>query len=316
MLRRLLCALMLSSSFAAAQGFHLNMDSRQQAPLQVTFTSDPVPYRLVWDFGDGTTGEGQKIVHTYYQPGTYTFRVEMYQPNGELHSSGEGQLTVKSAGKEKANLVVLLGKNQVQLSSVGSVIYTQSKPQFTLDGRKVGSGPFTLGSGVHLAGVTIQGAGGPTERWVRFRMGDYTTSEAFVAEVLRLTNQARANGYNCDTGREGGRGLPPLTLDAQLGKAALSQSAAMALHNYFDHISGMDGSTPAQRIEAAGVEAKASAENIAVGQKTPAQVVQGWLRSHGHCVNIMGNYTFIGIAYVNLPNTTYKHYWTQVFARR
>jgi len=45
-----------------------------QAPLTVFFvdssSGDPSDWR--WDFGDGSTGEGRQIMHTYLQPGKYT----------------------------------------------------------------------------------------------------------------------------------------------------------------------------------------------------------------------------------------------------
>ena len=69
-----------------------------------------------------------------------------------------------------------------------------------------------------------------------------------------------------------------------------------------------------RRVQAAGMAPAATAENIAAGHETPAQVVDGWLRSPGHCRNIMGAYSLIGLSYVNRPGTTYVRYWTQVFA--
>ncbi|PJI51521.1 hypothetical protein CTI14_58765, partial [Methylobacterium radiotolerans] len=42
------------------------------------------------------------------------------------------------------------------------------------------------------------------------------------------------------------------------------------------------------------------AENIAAGQETPQEVVTGWLRSPGHCKNIMGDFTRIGLSFMAL----------------
>lgn len=43
-------------------------------PLVVTFTdtSTNSPTGWTWDFGDGTTGSGKTVTHTYADPGTYT----------------------------------------------------------------------------------------------------------------------------------------------------------------------------------------------------------------------------------------------------
>jgi uncharacterized protein YkwD len=67
-------------------------------------------------------------------------------------------------------------------------------------------------------------------------------------------------------------------------------------------------------VQVTGLRVRASGENIAGGQQTPQEVVDAWLRSPGHCRNIMGDFTHLGVSYVNRPGTTYVNYWTQVFA--
>jgi len=55
-------------------------------------------------------------------------------------------------------------------------------------------------------------------------------------------------------------------------------------------------------------------ENIAAGQTTPEQVIQGWLDSDGHCANIMNaNFEEMGVALAT-NSGIYGIYWTQVFA--
>jgi uncharacterized protein YkwD len=55
-------------------------------------------------------------------------------------------------------------------------------------------------------------------------------------------------------------------------------------------------------------------ENIAAGQPTPAEVVDGWMHSPGHCRNIMDpDYHVIGIGYAYDASSSYGHYWTQDF---
>lgn len=56
---------------------------------------------------------------------------------------------------------------------------------------------------------------------------------------------------------------------------------------------------------------------IAAGYTTPAAVVNGWMMSPGHCMNIMsGNFKEIGVGYAYNSMSSYKHYWTQDFGRR
>ncbi|WP_229790164.1 CAP domain-containing protein [Deinococcus humi] len=81
--------------------------------------------------------------------------------------------------------------------------------------------------------------------------------------------------------------------------------------DYFDHISALDGSTPHQRVKAAGAQPGAVAENIACGQESPQEVVDGWLHPSGHCRNIMGDFSLIGLSAVGGGEGPY---WTQVFA--
>ncbi|MFC4529565.1 CAP domain-containing protein [Sphaerisporangium dianthi] len=94
-------------------------------------------------------------------------------------------------------------------------------------------------------------------------------------EVARLTNVARQE-----------EGCGPLRIDEHLRAAARGHSDDMAAKKYFDHTSA-DGRSPWDRIKAAGYNSSAFAENIARGQATPAEVVQGWLKSPGHRANIM-----------------------------
>ncbi|MBB5295886.1 CAP domain-containing protein [Deinococcus metallilatus] len=294
-------------------GYSMNQDRR--APLTVAFTAQaPAEYRVTWDFGDGSGGSGASVTHTYYHAGTYTLRAQLFDGRGQLRSSASGAVTVLSGGPEHAEVVVLLGRGEVRLSAAGSVVYRPSTPSFTLNGRPVGTGPVQITAGEYRASVHLPGESGALEDSVNFRIAPLAGSVPFETEVLRLTNQARARGWNCTTQREGGPALPPLTRDPQLEIAALAQSAGMALGGYFDHKSAVDGSTPAQRVEATGARVRASGENIAAGQATPEEVVQGWLHSPGHCHNIMGDFQRIGISYVNRPDSPYGRYWTQVFA--
>nr|WP_184030275.1 CAP domain-containing protein [Deinococcus budaensis] len=315
----------LGACAAQPVNFQVNfsMNETRRAPLTVTFRAQaPAEYRVVWSFGDGREGQGAATAHTYYRPGRYTVQAQLLDERGRVRSTATGEVQVESSGPERAALVVLLGRGEVRLSAAGSVAYRPGTPSFTLDGRAAGSGsgpglatgPLPLTAGEHRASVRLPGEGGPLERSVEFRAAALPGSVPFETEVLRLTNQARAEGWNCATLRAGGPARPPLSRQPQLEVAALAQSAGMALHGYFDHRSGLDGSTPAQRVEASGLEVRSSAENIAAGQTTPGAVVDAWLRSPGHCRNIMGDFTRIGVAYVHRPETPYRHYWTQVFA--
>ena len=56
------------------------------------------------------------------------------------------------------------------------------------------------------------------------------------------------------------------------------------------------------------------AENVASGQRSAKEVVEGWMNSEGHRANILqGNYTEIGIGVAKAANGAL--YYTQVFAK-
>ena len=65
----------------------------------------------------------------------------------------------------------------------------------------------------------------------------------------------------------------------------------------------------------AGYKWRTIGENIASGQRTAQEAVQGWLDSPGHCANIMNAaFAEMGVGYaVNPARGTL--YWTQVLAR-
>jgi hypothetical protein len=55
------------------------------APLIVSFSvnaSDP-QIRVIWDFGDGTTGSGTRIKHVYTYPGEYSAGIRWTLPGGK-----------------------------------------------------------------------------------------------------------------------------------------------------------------------------------------------------------------------------------------
>jgi uncharacterized protein YkwD len=126
---------------------------------------------------------------------------------------------------------------------------------------------------------------------------DWNTAWAdFEAEVLVLTNEARARGADC--GEEGMfNATTPLTMNPILRCSARLHSADMGEQEYFDH-ENLDMLDPFDRMMEAGYVGMAMGENIAMGQQTPDEVVAGWIDSDGHCANIMSPlFTELGVGY-------------------
>ena len=110
-------------------------------------------------------------------------------------------------------------------------------------------------------------------------------------EVARLVNAERAKA-----------GLPALKINWQLSRVARYKSADMAERGYFSHYSPTYG-TPFHMMENFGLRFSAAGENIAYGQRTPAEVMRDWMNSPGHRNNIMSrSYTEIGVGLAKNKN--------------
>lgn len=128
-------------------------------------------------------------------------------------------------------------------------------------------------------------------------------ASAYEQQVLSLTNAQRT-----------ANGCPALTWNSALGSVARAHSQDMAAKNYFDH-NTLNGTTPAQRLTAAGYTYRQMAENIAAGQATPAAVMSSWMGSAGHKANILNcALTELGVGYAT--GGAYGSYWTQDFGTR
>ncbi|MFE3830204.1 CAP domain-containing protein [Streptomyces sp. NPDC059092] len=125
---------------------------------------------------------------------------------------------------------------------------------------------------------------------------------ATVAEVLSRTNAERAAA-----------GLGRLADDPRLTVAAQAFSTDMADRAFYSHTSP-EGLRPWDRAAAAGARHRSIGENIACGQRSPREVVQGWMDSPGHRANILKpDFTHLGVGFADGgPAGTY---WTQLFGR-
>jgi uncharacterized protein YkwD len=85
----------------------------------------------------------------------------------------------------------------------------------------------------------------------------------------------------------------------------------MVARTFYSHTSP-DGSQPWDRAAAAGSRRRTIGENIACGQRSPAEVVEGWMNSPGHRANILKpDFTHIGIGFAG--GGQMGTYWTQLF---
>ncbi len=127
---------------------------------------------------------------------------------------------------------------------------------------------------------------------------------ALTEGVVDLTNAERSRA-----------GLTGLRTSSRLMQAAQLQADQMASLSRLDHVlPGARYPGPGDRLGAAGYAWQAYAENIAMGQRSAAEVLASWMQSSGHRANILnGNLTEIGTGYAT--DGAGRPYWVQVFGR-
>ncbi len=116
-------------------------------------------------------------------------------------------------------------------------------------------------------------------------------------------------------------GLSSLRPNSRLDQAAQRHAEDMLTRRYFAHESP-EGKTVRERARAAGYDWRAIGENLAEGQYSIDEVVEGWLRSPTHRRNIL-NPDFeemgVGLSLGRAPGGSggaYRAVWAQVFGAR
>ena len=133
-----------------------------------------------------------------------------------------------------------------------------------------------------------------------------------VQADISETNKARSTQTDC--GQYGVKSaVPALSGHKKLHQAAQKHADDMAMNSFFSP-TGSDGTKVSDRVRNAGFSYRAVGENIARGTRTAKQSVQGWIKSDGHCRNLMSSrFTYIG---VGVAKANYGFYWVQVFASK
>lgn len=131
------------------------------------------------------------------------------------------------------------------------------------------------------------------------------THNVDAAKLVEMVNKIRAEG--CDCVKEKMYPAPPVKWNNVLAEAAYAHSADMFTNKFFTH-KGSDGNFVDYRVTTRGYDLARAGENLAQGQETEEEVINSWLKSPDHCINMMNqNYKEMGAARSG-------NYWTQVFA--
>ena len=130
---------------------------------------------------------------------------------------------------------------------------------------------------------------------------------SFESAVLSMVNYQRAQA-----------GASPLSASSALTSAARNHSQDMATNNFFSH-TGSNGSSPFNRMSAAGFSYSSAAENIYAGNggnNSASAAVSAWMGSEGHRINMLNpTYTHAGVGYWCNANSSYGGYFTLDLAK-
>jgi uncharacterized protein YkwD len=133
---------------------------------------------------------------------------------------------------------------------------------------------------------------------------------SFQSDVMAAMNAARSQARNC--GAKAYAAAPAVRWNDKLFAASAGHSADMAARNNMSHI-GSDGSEFWDRTKKQGYTT-ATGENVAYGYGSVQDVMQGWVKSAGHCENIMkSTANDVAVACVRSSNST--PYWTMLLGK-
>lgn len=132
-------------------------------------------------------------------------------------------------------------------------------------------------------------------------------NSSYEGQVVYMINQERAKA-----------GVGPVKSNGALASAARAHSKDMAQSNYFSH-TGSDGSSPFDRIKAAGYSYHNAGEIIYAGEgkyNSPYSAVSRWMGSPPHHdIMLDADYTEVGVGYWCDSNSKHKGYFTADFGK-
>ena len=143
------------------------------------------------------------------------------------------------------------------------------------------------------------------EDYFREQTGPLKNLEGMRERMLARVNRERTS-----------LGLAPLRRHPRLDEAAQAHADDMFKRRYYSHDSP-EGKTALDREQAKGYRAKYAGENIARGQYSIDEVMDGWMQSkthREHLLSLMFNDVGFGLAFGKNPGG-YEIIWVQNFGR-
>ncbi len=140
----------------------------------------------------------------------------------------------------------------------------------------------------------------PAQRLVTPTASGATPEHRAARDMVTIVNLERAR-----------RGLSPYQWHDQVAAAAFAHSSEMAANRVMRH-QGNDGSNAGSRLRRAGFTSGTWGENIGAGFIEPQPLFTAWLASAPHRPQLLGAYTYIGVAVAVAADGA--PYWTMVVA--
>ena len=131
-----------------------------------------------------------------------------------------------------------------------------------------------------------------------------------VRDTLQRINSYRAAGATCGSQRF--ESAAPVTWNVLLEQAAQKHALDMAARRAMTHTGG-DGSSMSDRVAREPYAWGALGENVSAGYGSVPDALAGWMRSSGHCANMMSpNFREVGVGGANAPGDTFGWYRAMV----
>ncbi|MCB8961267.1 MAG: PKD domain-containing protein [Ardenticatenales bacterium] len=297
------------------------------------------PLTYLWDFGDGQTSSEANPTHVYNITGNLLVTLQTENAFGSSVASG-----MIFVGRAPTADMVLLAPASANIPAQFQAFGDESVTEYAwemgdgtqLSGESIShtyraSGEFavTLHASnaygttsvtqlvsvapgiwtVYIPVIRTPGTSGqptqPTEVAPEQPLTDAGPGASIPEQLFWYVNEARRL-----------HGLPPVSYNYELTIAAQQHTDDMAIHGYTGH-TGVDGSSPADRLQRFGYTGAYAGEATAWGYDSPVPVVEFWVNSPSHrgmILNPAANE--IGLGYTYNPNAPNIWYWTVEFGTR
>lgn len=143
---------------------------------------------------------------------------------------------------------------------------------------------------------------------------DYLSARAEAYRDLGDMRRRMLDRVNAERRRHS---LPVLAPNATLDRVAQTYADDMLKRSHYGHVDP-EGLTVRERAYAGGYDLRFIAENLAAGQPTVDEAVNGWMKSEKHRDNILSRiYTEAGFGLaIGRNRRGYQIIWVQVFGRQ